>query len=483
MGNNEDYFVKRPSAGGSAENRNNRGNPDRRIVGTEGSANDSNAPRSTQRRTAEPTPRANGEKRPEGTQARRVRPENGSEGGQRTLPTERREKKTGLLSRLTGEGNFAALPEGYRAGSVDMVFLVILAIIIAFGTVMVFSSSHAYAVREHGDGYYYLRIQLIVVALGCLLVALVALFPLKTYAMVTWAVYIAAVLLLIAVLVFGISRGEAKRWLRLPGGMTFQPSELGKTAVVMMLALYMSRFKEKIESKKLKESFLYGILMPGLIVGVIVGLVFFENHFSGIIIICAIAGCMMIFGGTKMYYIAGIAGLGVAGILFLITLTPYANARLEIWRDPWSDLMVKGWQTVQGLYSIASGGIFGVGLGNSHQKYGYVSEPQNDFVFTIACEELGFVGALAIIILFALLVWRGFSIARHSPNRFTYLLVLGIISKIAIQVILNIAVVTNTIPNTGIPLPFFSSGGSSLLVLMAEMGVVLSVSRYSKQSK
>ena len=250
-----------------------------------------------------------------------------------------------------------------------------------------------------------------------------------------------------------------------------------------MLALYMSKYREKIESKKLGESFRYGILVPVAIFGLIVGLVMLEHHFSGVIIICAIAACMMFFGGTRILYIAIIGAIGVVGVWGLITLTPYANARLQIWQNPWSDLMGKGWQTVQGLYSIASGGIFGVGLGNSHQKYGYVSEPQNDFVFTIACEELGFVGAVAIIFLFALLIWRGFSIARHSPNRFTYLLVLGIISKIAIQVILNIAVVTNTIPNTGIPLPFFSSGGSSLLVLMAEMGVVLSVSRYSRQKK
>ena len=408
--------------------------------------------------------------------------ENAVQKRKEATPPAETEKKKGLLATLMNGSDCAKLPEGYKVGSVDMAFLVILAIIIALGTVMVFSSSHAYAATKYGDGYYFLRNQLLVVAFGCVLIALVALFPLKTYAFVTWTVYGVAVALLVAVLLFGASEGEAKRWIYL-GPMSFQPSELGKTAVVMMLALYMSKYREKIESKKLGESFRYGILAPVAIFGLIVGLVMLEHHFSGVIIICAIAACMMFFGGTKLWYIITIALAGGAGVLALITLTPYANARLQIWHDPWSDLMNKGWQTVQGLYSIASGGIFGVGLGNSHQKYGYVSEPQNDFVFTIACEELGFVGAVAIIFLFALLIWRGFSIARHSPNRFTYLLVLGIISKIAIQVILNIAVVTNTIPNTGIPLPFFSSGGSSLLVLMAEMGVVLSVSRYSKQKK
>ena len=452
MGNNEDYFVKRPVSGNSAQNP--QRNPDRRIT------DEGQAP------------------------ARRVRPqdENAVQKRKEATPPSETEKKKGFLATLMNGSDCAKLPEGYKVGSVDMAFLVILAIIIALGTVMVFSSSHAYAVTKYGDGYHFLRNQLLVVAFGCVLIALVALFPLKTYAFVTWAVYGVAVALLVAVLLFGASEGEAKRWIYL-GPMSFQPSELGKTAVVMMLALYMSKYREKIESKKLGESFRYGILAPVAIFGLIVGLVIFEHHFSGVIIICAIAACMMFFGGTRILYIAIIGAIGVVGVWGLITLTPYANARLQIWQNPWSDLMGKGWQTVQGLYSIASGGIFGVGLGNSHQKYGYVSEPQNDFVFTIACEELGFVGAVAIIFLFALLIWRGFSIARHSPNRFTYLLVLGIISKIAIQVILNIAVVTNTIPNTGIPLPFFSSGGSSLLVLMAEMGVVLSVSRYSKQKK
>ncbi|MBQ8005374.1 MAG: FtsW/RodA/SpoVE family cell cycle protein, partial [Clostridia bacterium] len=150
---------------------------------------------------------------------------------------------------------------------------------------------------------------------------------------------------------------------------------------------------------------------------------------------------------------------------------------------PWSDPKNSGWQTIQGLYTIASGGIFGVGLGNSRQKFGYVSEPQNDFIFTIVCEELGFIGAIAVMLLFFILIWRGFTIARHSPNRFTYLIVMGLMVKVALQVCFNIAVVTNTIPNTGISLPFFSSGGTSLVVQMAEMGIILSISRYSHNKK
>ena len=228
---------------------------------------------------------------------------------------------------------------------------------------------------------------------------------------------------------------------------------------------------------------LYGMIFPGLIILFIGGLVVLEKHFSGLIILCCIGFAVMVLGGTKIKHIAilGIAALAI--IAALILLTGYSSTRIDIWRDPWSYPRDGGWQTIQGLYAIASGGIWGQGLGNSNQKYGYVSEPQNDFIFTIVCEELGFIGAMVVMVLFFLLIWRGFTIARHSPNRFTYLIVMGLMTKVALQVGFNIAVVTNTIPNTGISLPFFSSGGTSLLVQMAEMGIVLSVSRYAHMKK
>lgn len=375
------------------------------------------------------------------------------------------------------------IPEAFSAGSVDMVFLVLLVVLLAFGAVMTFSASYAYGDKFYNDSYYFVEKQLMFMLFGGIAIMLVTLFPLKTYRILTYFIFGFAIILLLLVLVIGVERGGARRWLLIPGLGQFQPSELGKTAVVMMLALYMSKYHAEVESRRHMKSFIFGVLIPGAITLLIGGLVVLENHFSGLIIIFCIGACVMVMGGSKMRFLIpiGLAALALVGLA--IMLKGYSSSRITTWLDPWSDPSDSGWQTIQGLYSIASGGIFGVGLGNSRQKYGYVSEPQNDFIFTIVCEELGFVGALAVIVLFFLLIWRGFVIARHSPNRFTYLIVMGLMFKIAFQVGFNIAVVTNTIPNTGISLPFFSSGGTSLLVQMAEMGIVLSISRYSRQKK
>ncbi|MGN1048171.1 MAG: FtsW/RodA/SpoVE family cell cycle protein [Eubacteriales bacterium] len=378
---------------------------------------------------------------------------------------------------------FVRIPDSCKAGNVDMVFLVLLIFLLAFGAVMSFSASYAYADKKYGDSYYFVERQLLFTLFGAIAITIVTLFPLKTYKLVTYAVFGLAVILLLLVLVIGSTRGGAKRWLEIPGFGSFQPSELGKTALVMMMSLYLASFADKVESPKFKTSFVYGLLIPASIIGLIGGLVVLERHFSGLIIICCIGLCEMVLGGCKLRYIIPIGVVAAVGIAVLILATGYSSTRISVWLDPWSDPGDEGWQTIQGLYTIASGGIFGVGLGNSRQKYGYVAEPQNDFIFTIICEELGFVGAVTVMLLFLLLIWRGFVIARHSPNRFTYLIVMGLMIKVALQVIFNIAVVTNTIPNTGISLPFFSSGGTSLLVQMAEMGIVLSISRYSHNPK
>lgn len=376
-----------------------------------------------------------------------------------------------------------AKAEKIKAKNIDMVFLVVLIMLLGFGAVMNFSASYAYATYKNLSSYYFLERQLIFILFGFIAAAIVTLFPLETYKTVTFAVYGIAIILLLLVLVIGETHGGAKRWLNIPLLGQFQPSELGKTAVVMMLALYFSTFGDRVTDKNNKKAFLYGIMIPGLILGVIGAIVALEPHFSGLIIICCIGATVMILGGTKLRFIIPIAIVAAIGIYIIIKYTDYAHDRLAYWLDPWEDASGKGWQTIQGLYAIASGGVFGVGLGNSRQKYGYVSEPQNDFVFTIVCEELGFVGALIVILLFAVLIWRGFVIARHAPSRFTALIVYGLMTKVAIQVIFNIAVVTQLFPNTGIALPFFSSGGTAMLMQMAEMGIVLSVSRYSNHRK
>ena len=213
-------------------------------------------------------------------------------------------------------------------------------------------------------------------------------------------------------------------------------------------------------------------------------LVALEKHISGLMIIGMIGISVMFMGGTRLKYIFLIIGaIGLAGVL-LILVSDYAQDRVTTWLFlEQADPLGSAWQTWQGLYAIGSGGLFGKGLGNSMQKFGYVSEPQNDFVFTIICEELGFFGALLVVTLFGLLVWRGFRIAAKAPDRFSSLAVYGLTFKVALQTILNIAVVTNSMPNTGVSLPFFSSGGTSLAVQIFEMGITLSISRYSIQKR
>ena len=394
----------------------------------------------------------------------------------RTTALAEKQEKRGFIDHLV-------FPGMGKPGSVDMVFLVVFIMLLAIGTVMSFSASYAYAAKKYGDSYYFVIKHLQFLLIGAFAILMVMIVHLEYYKGGTYGLTALAVILLILVLFIGSERGGAKRWIEIPGLGSFQPSELAKTALVMLMALYLSKYGDKAQTPGFKKSFLYGMIYPGLIILFMGGLVVLEKHFSGLIILGSIGVFIMILGGTKLKFLLPIAGVAIALIGALILFTDYSSTRIEVWFDPWSNPQGSGWQTIQGLYAIASGGIGGVGLGNSRQKYGYVAEPQNDFIFTIVCEELGFVGALAVMALFFILIWRGFVIARHSPNRFTYLLVAGLMIKVALQVGFNIGVVTNSIPNTGISLPFFSSGGTSLIVQMAEMGMVLSISRYSHNKK
>ena len=229
------------------------------------------------------------------------------------------------------------------------------------------------------------------------------------------------------------------------------------------------------------QGFAAGVLPFGILLGLVAVLMLLEPHLSGTLLILSIGAVLMFVGGTGLRWFALAGGLGVgavfAAVLALPQLVPYAADRLSSWRDPFADPLGEGHQTIQSLYAIASGGVAGLGLGNSRQKYLYVPEPQNDFIFSILCEELGFVGAALVIFLFLLLLLRGITLAVRARDKFGALLVVGFVVQVVLQAILNIAVVTNTIPNTGISLPFFSSGGTSLLMLLGEMGIVLSVSR------
>lgn len=370
-----------------------------------------------------------------------------------------------------------------ECGSVDYPYLLLVLALLAFGLVMVYSSSSIYSIQRHGPAStYFLRSHLIYLVAGLILT-----FPFVFYAqpwfwkLFTVILFVVTVLLLMAVLVIGQSFGGAKRWLNL-GIVTIQPSELAKTAVVLVLSLYMSHYAGKIaKGNNWKTRFRYGVLMPGILLGVILGLIVLEKHLSGLIIIGIIGVVVMLLGGSDWRWILGAALLLAAGAILVLSVSEYAQVRVDTWIHlDQADPLGKAWQSLQGLYAISSGGLRGTGLGASQLKFGYVSQPQNDFIFTIICEELGFFGAAAVLLLFAALVWRGFVIARHAPDRFTSMVAYGLSIKVAVQVLLNVAVVTNLIPNTGISLPFFSSGGTALIMQIFEAGILLSISRYRR---
>lgn len=370
-------------------------------------------------------------------------------------------------------------------GRIDVRFLIYCAIIVVFGTVMNYSASSVYAEQMYGDSTYFLvRYILFAVVSAAVTGWFVQKATVGFWHFFSRAVYIAAIGMLLLVLVIGTVGGGAQRWLQL-GPITVQPSEVAKLAVVMMLARYLSEHEAQVTSvKKGGGSFVHGVLWPFGIIGLVCVLVALEKHISGLMIIGMIGVAVMFVGGTRMKWIALIAAVVALAGTGLVLVSDYAQTRVHTWLNiDTVNPLGEAWQTLQGLYAIGSGGIFGVGLFGSRQKYGYVSQPQNDFVFTIICEELGFLGALAVIVLFALLVVRGFKIASRLSDRFSCLVVLGLVIKLAIQVILNIAVVTNSMPNTGISLPFFSSGGTSLALQIFEMGIILNLSRYSRLKK
>ena len=371
----------------------------------------------------------------------------------------------------------------YVQGGVDHWFLFLILLLLAFGAVMAYTASAVYAERYYDDSTYFLKKYLLFAVLSiAMTLPFVIYAKLWFWRLFALASYGASILLLIMVLIPGIgdTGGGAQRWINL-GFVTIQPSEVAKMAVVMMMALYLSKHEKQIMSRdKFGGSFKYGVINPGLIFGMVCILVALEKHISGLLIIGMLGVAVMFMGGTRMRYILMIIGCVAALGGLMILVSDYAQTRVDTWIHlDQADPLGPAWQTLEGMYAIGSGGLFGRGLGNSQLKYGYVSEPQNDFIFTIICEELGFVGALILVSLFALLTVRGFYIAAHAPDKFTSLVAYGLTFKVALQAAMNIAVVTKSMPNTGISLPFFSSGGTSLAVQIFEMGLILSISRFS----
>ena len=366
----------------------------------------------------------------------------------------------------------------------DGTFLVLAMLLQAIGIIMCFSASSAYAESSGGSSFNFLLGQLKFLAIGIAVVVFLLIFATpKRVRIIAILTYGVALLLLVAVLIIGTAEGVAKRWI-LIGGISIQPSEIAKTGLILILSLYMSRYEEEINVGKFnKKKLIHGFIIPGIFVAVVLGLVALEKHISGLIIICVISAVMMFLGGTSFPLLAGLGAAAAAAVWVLINFTGYSSARIDSWLHRGADVLGNDWQSTQGLYAIGTGGLFGLGIGQSRLKYGYVSQPQNDFVFTVVCEELGFFGALTILLLFLALIGRGFSLAAHAGDKFSSLAIFGLTFKLAVHVLFNVAVVTGLFPNTGISLPFFSSGGSATIMQLVDIGLILALSRYSTQKR
>ena len=368
----------------------------------------------------------------------------------------------------------AAAKKKPEAGKrLDLTFLSFVLILLTTGLVMLFSASYAYSYEYYGNSYKFITRQAAFAAAGVALMLIISKIDYHFWRRFAWIVYVLAIGMLAVLLALPpmVKGMDVKRWIVL-GPINFQPSEVAKFAIILLFSSLIAGNSKQMKSFK----FIFFLVV---LLGLTCGLVVLEPHFSATILIFTIGIVLLIVGGLPKRYIIGGGLLGVGGgVLAVATgIIGYGSDRIKYWLDPWADAKGKGFQTIQSLLAIGSGGILGRGIGQSRQNYLWLPEPHNDFIFAIVCEELGLVGAVVIILIFCLLVWRGFTIAMRAKDKFGSLLAIGLTFQVGLQAMLNIWVVTNTIPNTGISLPFFSYGGTSLLILLAEMGIVLSVSR------
>ena len=388
-----------------------------------------------------------------------------------------------------------------KPAAYDKPLFIIIMVLVIVGFIMMSSASYAYAFNQYQDSMHFISKQFLYTVPGIFLMVLFsAISPEKFKGKSAYLLWIFSLFLLVLVF-FMEKKNGVNRWIFI-GPINFQPSEFAKFTAILVCATYISCHYKEInmvtyKSQKAKRfaakngflkwvyclyrsfqtavwPFLWRILP-------ILALLIKEPHLSCTIIILLIVGTMMFLGGTRWEFFFMLFFVAVLAVFLIVVwgVVPYGRTRFEIWMDPFADAKGDGWQNVQSLYAISSGGIFGAGFGNSRQKYMYISEPQNDFIFAVICEELGLVGAIVIILIFVAFIWRGFALSLANPNRFQKFVGIGITSQIGYQMILNVAVVTNLVPNTGISLPFFSSGGTSILMLLAEMGVLLAISRSS----
>ncbi|MDE6835063.1 MAG: FtsW/RodA/SpoVE family cell cycle protein [Ruminococcus sp.] len=391
-----------------------------------------------------------------------------------------KKKSGGILKTFIGDA---------KQSDMSLSFFAYVMILIVVGLVMMSSASYAWAYSEHdGDGLFYAKNQLKNALIGFIAMIFFMKMDYHNFKKLNFKftkklniaslLYFIGIVLLILVLAIGNDEGGsmgAKRWLDI-GPINLQPSEVAKLAIIIFFAYSMEKDGEKM------DTFKTGIIKYAVYMGVYAGLLFFEPHLSGIILIGCISIAMILCGGANrkqfvlLSLIAVVSAVSVIGYQASVP-DSYVQTRIKSWRDPFADVLNETWQTANSLIAIGSGGMFGLGLGNSRQKYLYLPETKNDFVFPIVCEELGFVGALAIIIVFFLLVVEGFSIAVRCKDRFGMLIAVGITTQIGIQTVVNLGVVSNLFPNTGISLPFFSYGGTALIMQLAEMGIMLNISQ------
>lgn len=375
--------------------------------------------------------------------------------------------------------------EKLAVGPMDFPFFLIIMILLVIGIIMMFSAGYAWAIAKSGTGTNYVRRQLVMAVVGLIGMFFASFFDYHWLRkpVIAYGFYIFSLVLLVLCRVgpFQRPRGESHRWIGIGENFTFQPSEITKLAIILLFSYLIS-----VNYTKMKQ-FKYGIIPFMLFLGVVVAMMLWQPHLSGTLIILAIGVTMMYVGGSRFSHLmilaAAAAAIITVGLIILIEIKDfsYFEKRIITWTDPFNkdNNPTDTWQTRNSLIAIGSGGLFGLGLGNSRQKFLYLPEAQNDFVFAVVCEELGFVGAIMVIILFLLFICRGMYIASKAPDKFGMMLAVGLTVQIGLQALLNIAVVTNTIPNTGVSLPFFSYGGTALIMQLVQMGIILNISRQS----
>ena len=389
------------------------------------------------------------------------------------------------------------MEEQLARGPMDLPFLMLVLMLVGIGLIMMFSASFASAYYDSSQNVqnnpmFYIRRQAAYAAAGLLVMYVTSKINYQRFRWMSVFVLVGAIALLVLVLTpIGVEINQVKRWLYLflVAGPTFQPSEIAKVAVVLFFAARLSKRdterKKKFTNRTLTGRTLNRLerigfleLVPyGAVLSLVLVLVVMEPNMSGTILIMVGAAAVLFASGINLGWFVGLGSFAVAALTFVVFATDYMTRKINLWLDPWSDPQGAGYQPIQSLYAIGSGGLLGLGLGKSRQKFLYIPEPENDFIFSIVVEELGFIGAAIVLILFALLIMRGYWLALHARDKFGTLTIVGIITLLAAQVFLNIGVVTNLIPNTGISLPFFSYGGTALMIQLAEMGIILSISR------